>query len=121
VYVLLIDTLLAFVAFDFFDDIAMHHGYYLIGNIFFYLWIYCSQNFCWLSNLLTLRVPDECYSNLLILRVPDECYSNLLTLRVPDECYSNLLTLRVPDECYSNLLILRVPNECYSNLLTEST
>jgi hypothetical protein len=76
----------------------------------------CSQNvwIIWLSNLLTLSVPDEGYSNLLTLSVPDEGYSNLLTLSVPDEGYSNLLTLSVPDEGYSRNMLCAVPDEGYS-------
>jgi hypothetical protein len=48
----------------------------------------------WLTNLLIMSIPDECYSNLLIMSIPDECYSNLLIMSVPDECYSNLLIER---------------------------
>ena len=50
------------------------------------------------SNLLTLSVPDGCYSR----NVPDGCYSR----NVPDGCYSR----GVPDGCYSR----NVPDGCYS-------
>ena len=102
----------------------------------------------WLSNLMTLSIPDEGYSNLMTLSInlmkvipilwlwvltwwrlfqsydfeykPDEGYSNLLTMSVPDEGYSNLLTMSVPDEGYSNLMTLSIPDEGYSNLMTLS-